>query len=59
MASNQGSLPYVPLVEYNGTSDSTGGDSLLQDLNVFYNAGDIAWMLTSTALIMFMIPGVG
>ncbi|CZT24454.1 probable ammonium transporter MEPa [Ramularia collo-cygni] len=52
------SLPYVPLVEYNGTS-TTGGDSLTQDLNVFYNAGDIAWILTSTALVLLMIPGVG
>lgn len=26
--------PFVPLVEYNGTT-STGGDSLVQNLNVF------------------------
>ncbi|RMZ88562.1 hypothetical protein DV736_g4219, partial [Chaetothyriales sp. CBS 134916] len=51
-------LPYVPLVPYNGTSE-TGGDSLTQDLNVFYNAGDIAWMITATALVLLMIPGVG
>ena len=37
----------------------TGGDSLTQDLNVFYNAGDIAWMITATALVLLMIPGVG
>jgi Amt family ammonium transporter len=24
-----------------------------------YNPGDIAWALTSTALVWFMIPGVG
>lgn len=24
-----------------------------------YNAGDIAWILTSTALVWIMIPGVG
>jgi Amt family ammonium transporter len=24
-----------------------------------YEAGNIAWMLTSTALVWFMIPGVG
>jgi Amt family ammonium transporter len=59
MASGQDGLPYVPLVEYNGTRDGTGGYSLTQDLNVFYNAGDIAWMLTATALVFFMIPGVG
>ncbi|RMZ77523.1 hypothetical protein DV737_g4360, partial [Chaetothyriales sp. CBS 132003] len=38
---------------------ATGGDSLTQDLNVFYNAGDIAWMITATALVLLMIPGVG
>jgi hypothetical protein len=51
-------LPYVPLVEYNNT-DATGGDSLRDDLNIYYQAGDIAWMLTSTALVLLMIPGVG
>ena len=29
-------LPYTPLVTYNGTTN-TGGDSVKQDLNVFYN----------------------
>ena len=29
-------LPYTPLVTYNGTT-ATGGDSVKQDLNVFYN----------------------
>ncbi|EXJ59285.1 hypothetical protein A1O7_06717 [Cladophialophora yegresii CBS 114405] len=37
----------------------TGGDSLTEDLNVYYNAGDIAWMITATALVLLMIPGVG
>jgi hypothetical protein len=37
----------------------TGGDSLTEDLNLFYNAGDIAWMITATALVLLMIPGVG
>jgi Amt family ammonium transporter len=52
-------LPYVPLEPYNNSSIPTGGDSLLYDLNVFYNSGDIAWMITSTALVLLMIPGVG
>lgn len=43
---------------YNGTTP-TGGDSLTSDLNVFYEPGDIAWLLTSTALVLLMIPGVG
>ena len=52
-------LDYVPLVVYNGTGIPTGGDSLTHNLNVFYESGDIAWMLTSTALVLLMIPGVG
>jgi Amt family ammonium transporter len=28
-------------------------------LTFFRQAGDIAWMLTSTALVLLMIPGVG
>jgi len=51
-------LPYVPYVPYNNTSP-TGGDSLTENLNVYYQSGDIAWMLTSTALVLLMIPGVG
>jgi Amt family ammonium transporter len=51
-------LPYVPWYEYNNTA-STGGDSLNDDLNIYYQSGDIAWMLTSTALVLLMIPGVG
>jgi Amt family ammonium transporter len=52
-------LPYVPWYEYNNTGVATGGDSLQDDLNIYYQSGDIAWMLTSTALVLLMIPGVG
>jgi Amt family ammonium transporter len=67
-------LNYTVKVPYNG-SIMTGGDSLTSDLNIFYDvslppqdsparsntlqAGDIAWMITSTALVLLMIPGVG
>ncbi len=37
-------MDYVPLVPYNGTI-ATGGDSLTQDLNVYYQSGDIAWQV--------------
>jgi Amt family ammonium transporter len=45
-------------VAYNGTI-ATGGDSLTEDLNIYYSSGDIAWVVTSTALVLLMIPGVG
>ncbi|KAK4635566.1 Ammonium transporter 1 [Fulvia fulva] len=57
-SSNDMTLPYVPNVEYNGTKP-TGGDALTQNLNVFYEAGDIGWMITATALVLLMVPGVG
>lgn len=56
LATNTGD--YVPLVPYNGTTP-TGGDSQLIDLNVFYQSGDISWIIMSTALVLLMIPGVG
>ena len=51
-------LPYVLYVAYNGT-EPTGGNSLTENLNVFYESGDIAWLITATALVLLMIPGVG
>ncbi|KAJ5950352.1 Ammonium transporter [Penicillium vulpinum] len=29
------------------------------DWNIFYTSGDISWVITSTALVLLMIPGVG
>ncbi|KAK4216013.1 ammonium transporter [Rhypophila decipiens] len=55
---NTEGLPYVPLVPFNGT-DPKGGDSLSVDMNLWYQSGDIAWMIMSTALVLLMIPGVG
>jgi hypothetical protein len=36
-AATGSALPYVPLVLYNNTPSETGGDSLVEDLNVFYD----------------------
>ncbi|KAE8158233.1 ammonium transporter AmtB-like domain-containing protein [Aspergillus tamarii] len=46
-------------VAYNGSATGTGGDSLTEDLNIYYSSGDIAWVIVSTALVLLMIPGVG
>ncbi|EFX00263.1 ammonium transporter mep2 [Grosmannia clavigera kw1407] len=50
-----------PVEVYNGTVGhaSNGGDSLTSDLNVYYSSGDFAWIMTSAALVLLMIPGVG
>lgn len=49
--------PY--LVEAYTSTQATGGDSLTEDLNVYYQSGDIAFMIICTALVLLMIPGVG
>lgn len=48
----------VRISQYNGTGPN-GGDSLTEDLNIWYETGDFAWMITATALVLLMIPGVG
>lgn len=55
---NLDALNYVVKVEYNGTG-ATGGDPLKENLNIWYETGDIGWMITATALVLLMIPGVG
>ncbi|KAI5855779.1 high affinity ammonium transporter [Tricharina praecox] len=60
MAAEYTGLPYVPLVHaFDGSNTETGGDSLTEDLNVWYQTGDMAWIVVSTALVLLMIPGVG
>ncbi|KAH8675618.1 ammonium transporter [Xylariales sp. PMI_506] len=51
-------LPYIVKFPYNGTGED-GGDSITENLNIWYESGDIAWMITATALVLLMIPGVG
>lgn len=49
---------YVVKIAYNGTGEA-GGDSLEENLNIWYETGDIGWMITATVLVLLMIPGVG
>ncbi|KAI0136499.1 ammonium permease [Xylariales sp. AK1849] len=51
-------LDYIIKVPYNGTGEA-GGDPITDNLNIWYESGDIAWMITATALVLLMIPGVG
>lgn len=49
---------YVGKTPYNGT-EADGGDPTTENLNIWYESGDIAWMIAATALVLLMIPGVG
>ncbi|KFA80421.1 hypothetical protein S40288_07044 [Stachybotrys chartarum IBT 40288] len=49
---------HILLVPFNGT-DGQGADSLQYNVNIWYKSGDIAWVITATALVLLMIPGVG
>ncbi|KAK8056802.1 ammonium transporter [Apiospora rasikravindrae] len=51
-------LNYVVKAPYNGTGEQ-GGDPIKDNLNIWYESGDIGWMITATALVLLMIPGVG
>ncbi|KAI5808853.1 high affinity ammonium transporter [Peziza echinospora] len=51
-------LPYIPLEPFTST-ERTGGDSTQENLNRFYETGNVTWILISTALVLLMIPGVG
>ncbi|BFZ60234.1 low affinity high capacity ammonium permease [Saitoella coloradoensis] len=52
------SYPYIGTPEYTGTGPN-GGDSLTTNLNQWYDRGDMAYILISTAMVWFMIPGIG
>ncbi|KAI0536148.1 ammonium transporter [Xylaria digitata] len=51
----------VPVVKYDGITGvaDPGYSSGETNLNVFYESGDFAWIITSAALVLLMIPGVG
>ncbi|KAI1817217.1 ammonium transporter [Poronia punctata] len=51
----------VPVIEYDGIIGvaDPGYSSGETNLNVFYESGDFTWILTSSALVLLMIPGVG
>ncbi|KAK4111874.1 ammonium transporter [Canariomyces notabilis] len=51
-------LPYVPLAPFEGDNPN-GGDSLTEDVNIWYQTGDIGFIIITSALVLLMVPGVG
>jgi Amt family ammonium transporter len=45
-------------VEFNGTNEDYGGDSVTENLNQWYQSGDQAYILISSCLVLIMVPGI-
>ncbi|KAH8586310.1 ammonium transporter-like protein [Bisporella sp. PMI_857] len=43
---------------YNGTG-STGGDSVTENLNQWFDSGDSAYIIISGCMVLLMVPGLG
>ncbi|KAG9248544.1 ammonium transporter AmtB-like domain-containing protein [Calycina marina] len=43
---------------YNGTG-VTGGDSVTTNLNQWFDSGDTAYIIVSSAMVLIMVPGLG
>ncbi|KAI5791970.1 ammonium transporter AmtB-like domain-containing protein [Geopyxis carbonaria] len=46
-------------LEFNGTNAQTGGDSVTENLNQWYERGDVSYILVSSAMVLIMVPGLG
>ncbi|KAL8370745.1 hypothetical protein RB595_000885 [Gaeumannomyces hyphopodioides] len=44
--------------QFNGTNADLGGDSATENLNQWYQSGDQAYILLSSALVLIMVPGI-
>ncbi|KAK5663652.1 hypothetical protein OQA88_4083 [Cercophora sp. LCS_1] len=44
--------------EFNGTNEVTGGDSATENLNQWYQSGDQAYIIISSAMVLLMVPGI-
>ncbi|KAI9756504.1 MAG: hypothetical protein M1815_003375 [Lichina confinis] len=45
--------------EFPEDNNSNGGDSALENLNIWYDKGDVAFILIAAAMVLVMIPGLG
>ncbi|CAI4216228.1 unnamed protein product [Parascedosporium putredinis] len=52
------SLNYVVKVPYNGTGPM-GGNPLEDNMNIWYESGDLGWVIMATGLVLLMVPGIG
>lgn len=48
-----------PPTVFNGTDAALGGDSNTENLNQWYQAGDQAYIIVASAMVLIMVPGLG
>lgn len=46
------------IAPYPSDAPATGGDSNTTNLNVYYQSGDVAFILVGTAMVWLMVPGI-
>ncbi|ORY87542.1 ammonium transporter MEP2 [Protomyces lactucae-debilis] len=49
--------PYLSL-PFPETYPATGGDSATENLNLFFQTGDVAFILVATSMVWLMVPGI-
>ncbi|PSK46316.1 Ammonium transporter 1 [Elsinoe australis] len=45
--------------EFNGTNPDLGGDSRSENVNQWFQSGDQAYIIVSSAMVLVMVPGLG
>ncbi|KAF2174056.1 hypothetical protein M409DRAFT_16330 [Zasmidium cellare ATCC 36951] len=48
-----------PPAQFNGTNPDLGGDSSVENLNGWFAAGDQAYIIVASAMVLVMVPGLG
>lgn len=48
-----------PPTTFNGTNQALGGDSNTENLNQWFQAGDQAYIIVASAMVLVMVPGLG
>ncbi|ERT03121.1 ammonium transporter MEP1 [Sporothrix schenckii 1099-18] len=43
---------------FNGTDSGTGGDSVSENLNQWYQSGDQAFIIVASCMVLIMVPGI-
>jgi ammonium transporter, Amt family len=48
----------APVRVFNSTDTDNGGDSTMENLNVYFSSGDSAYIIVASAMVLVMVPGL-